>query len=284
MYFVFIDTILFSQFSYYSIKNRGKKAKSLTTESSALLSKPGGPGVASPNVVIGTPVHGTGASETTRLLSGASPLSTVTPPGMGTPSIPFSTVHSTVNSMYSTSASQPGVPAANATRLHSIFVFLALGLLTTASLALEPSSLAARVASPGGRVLLMHTSGKTINIIGTILAWSSAAFYLGSRTPQIVKNFRRRSTDGLSLAMFFFAVMGNLFYAVSIFLNTHGWHEYRNRLPYIIGSIGTLCFDFTIFTQFQIYKGNVPAEVTEIDPEVQPLPPAPANNTSVPAP
>lgn len=109
-----------------------------------------------------------------------------------------------------------------------------------------------------GRVLLFQQKNKYVNIIGTIIAWGSACFYLGSRVPQIYKNYKRGSTDGLALTMFMCAVMGNTFYAISIFLASYSWADYRVRLPYLIGSIGTLSFDFTIFSQFSYYKGKEP--------------------------
>jgi uncharacterized protein with PQ loop repeat len=49
------------------------------------------------------------------------------------------------------------------------------------------------------------------------MGWLSALLYVGSRIPQLVKNYKNRSTEGLSIGMFLCAVMGNIFYtAVSI--------------------------------------------------------------------
>ncbi|KAJ7784482.1 hypothetical protein B0H16DRAFT_299303 [Mycena metata] len=48
-----------------------------------------------------------------------------------------------------------------------------------------------------------------------ILGWSSALCYLGSRIPQIVKNLETHC-EGLSPALFFFAIVGNLSYSLSI--------------------------------------------------------------------
>ena len=181
------------------------------------------------------------------------------------------TVRSTVDSdaYNSVNVSNSGVV------VRSLWVFMACGLGALASLALSPygsssSSPAALSSAPvGGRILLAHTTRQSeiLNIVGTILAWTSAALYLSSRLPQILKNYKRGSTDGLSLIMFFCAVMGNSFYSVSLILNTFGWHEYRTRLPYLIGSIGTLQFDFTVATQFWYYKGKEPKiQPTTLEP------------------
>jgi hypothetical protein len=53
--------------------------------------------------------------------------------------------------------------------------------------------------------------------------------------------------------MFILAVMGNVTYSLGIFLYSTEEQFLIAKLPWLVGSIGTLCFDFTIFTQFIIY-------------------------------
>lgn len=124
-------------------------------------------------------------------------------------------------------------------------------------------------------------------IIGRISAWACTTLYLTSRLPQIWKNYTRKSVQGLSLALFVFAFLGNSFYVASILSNPILW-EYapggepieagvasflghlfghvdppyrspratafiRESLPYLLGSGGTLCFDVIIVTQGIIY-------------------------------
>lgn len=55
---------------------------------------------------------------------------------------------------------------------------------------------------------------RQMQVIPQIMGWTSAVLYVASRVPQIVKNYKERSTDGLSLAMFFCAVMGNVFFTL----------------------------------------------------------------------
>lgn len=108
-----------------------------------------------------------------------------------------------------------------------------------------------------GRMLL--SSGTTEDIkywIGTAVGWGSAAFYLGSRVPQIWKNFKRKSTEGLSPVMFTMAVMGNVTYATSIFLYSTEYNYLWERFPWLLGSLGTLTFDFTTLMQFVWYRKN----------------------------
>jgi len=54
------------------------------------------------------------------------------------------------------------------------------------------------------------------NIPGQIFGYICAALYLGSRVPQLLLNYRRKSTDGLSLLFFALAFLGNCFYVGSI--------------------------------------------------------------------
>jgi uncharacterized protein with PQ loop repeat len=55
---------------------------------------------------------------------------------------------------------------------------------------------------------------RQLQLVPQIMGWTSAVLYVASRVPQIVKNYREKSTDGLSLAMFFCAVMGNVFFTL----------------------------------------------------------------------
>jgi len=111
----------------------------------------------------------------------------------------------------------------------------------------------------------LHSTGRTLldngghhqdleYWIGYGIGWGSAACYLGSRLPQIYKNFTRKSTEGLSPVMFTMAVMGNITYALGIFLYSVEKDYIMQRIPWILGSVGTLCFDATTLTQFVLYR------------------------------
>lgn len=56
------------------------------------------------------------------------------------------------------------------------------------------------------------------DIVGYSIGCVSTVLYLGSRCPQIFKNFQRKSTEGLSLLLFLCAFLGNFTYSLSIFL------------------------------------------------------------------
>ncbi|KAK9916580.1 hypothetical protein WJX75_004456 [Coccomyxa subellipsoidea] len=90
--------------------------------------------------------------------------------------------------------------------------------------------------------------------VGQIIGWASTGFYLGSRVSQIVRNWRRRSVEGLSLAMFGCAIAANVTYGSSILLRTYTWKELRASSPWILGSLGTVSLDALIFCQAKHYR------------------------------
>lgn len=113
---------------------------------------------------------------------------------------------------------------------------------------------------------------------GQIFGYLCAALYLGSRIPQLLLNYRRKSTEGVSMLFFLFACVGNLTYVMSIFAYEPGcakleriyaasqcddgeWgREYLRYIlvntSWLIGSAGTLLLDLMIFVQFWIYRTN----------------------------
>ncbi|RDW71639.1 hypothetical protein BP6252_08202 [Coleophoma cylindrospora] len=86
-----------------------------------------------------------------------------------------------------------------------------------------------------------------------VLGYISALCYLGARIPQIVKNYKYKSTEGLSLLFFMLAMTGNLTYATSIFTHSIKKDYLYTNLPWLMGSLGTIMEDITIFIQFRIY-------------------------------
>ncbi|KAI9596836.1 PQ loop repeat-domain-containing protein [Syncephalis fuscata] len=89
--------------------------------------------------------------------------------------------------------------------------------------------------------------------IGIIISWTCTVLYLTSRIPQIYKNYKRQSAEGLSVFMFMFAAIGNFTYVASIFARSTSVENIKHALPFLIGSGGTLIFDMTIFMQFYYY-------------------------------
>ncbi|CZR56662.1 related to PQ loop repeat protein [Phialocephala subalpina] len=106
---------------------------------------------------------------------------------------------------------------------------------------------------------------------GQIFGYFCAVLYLGSRIPQLLLNYRRKSTEGVSMLFFLFACIGNLTYVLSIFAyeaycsGKHGkcapgeagaiYGRYiAVNASWLAGSLGTLFLDAAIFVQFFLYR------------------------------
>ncbi|KAI8171012.1 putative vacuolar amino acid transporter YPQ3 [Colletotrichum sp. SAR 10_65] len=117
------------------------------------------------------------------------------------------------------------------------------------------------------------------NTLGQIFGWLCAVLYLGSRLPQLLLNYRRKSTEGVSMLFFLFACLGNLTYVLSIFaFEPHCKNECSpseaNRiygrymlvnLSWLAGSLGTLFLDMGIFAQYFMYRTD--GELSDIEEE-----------------
>ncbi|KAI9022972.1 PQ loop repeat-domain-containing protein [Phycomyces nitens] len=96
-----------------------------------------------------------------------------------------------------------------------------------------------------------------LHLVPQLLGWASAVLYCGSRIPQIMQNFRNESVDGLSLTMFVFSVCGNLTYCLSIFCKSLDKTFLLTNFPWLLGSGGTLFFDFTVRAEIYLCKSLI---------------------------
>jgi solute carrier family 66 (lysosomal lysine-arginine transporter), member 1 len=80
-----------------------------------------------------------------------------------------------------------------------------------------------------------------------VLGYLSALLYLSARIPQIYHNYNLKSTEGLSLLFFMFSTLGNISFAASIMFAMTDMNYFLLNLPWLIGSAGTIFFDFTVF-------------------------------------
>ncbi|KAL8628032.1 hypothetical protein Q9189_006283 [Teloschistes chrysophthalmus] len=125
------------------------------------------------------------------------------------------------------------------------------------------------VSSPDGEKI-------RFDLWGQIFGYLCAALYTGSRLPQLLLNYRRQSTEGISMLFFIFACAGNVTFVMSIFAfepecvksgreysalqcQDGEWSaEYRKYIlvntSWVIGSAGALVLDLLIFVQFWIYS------------------------------
>ncbi|OAL37624.1 hydroxyacylglutathione hydrolase [Fonsecaea nubica] len=115
--------------------------------------------------------------------------------------------------------------------------------------------------------------GTPLEVAGTILSWCSTFLYLGSRLPQLYKNWQRQSTAGLSPLLFIAAFCGNFFYSASLITNPNAWNDYEpyghhgwvdadgnqrwawvaRAAPFFLGAAGVLMMDALMGAQFIMY-------------------------------
>ncbi|KAJ1526479.1 hypothetical protein HK096_011610, partial [Nowakowskiella sp. JEL0078] len=136
----------------------------------------------------------------------------------------------------------------NTTSLLTVTFFLSQYFLTSTTTTTTRSSTPSVVVSP------IPTITQTPMELGLMFAWLCTILYLTSRLPQIYKNFIRQTCDGLSVAMFVCAAMGNLTYTLSVLAKSLERDYLVRALPFLLGSGGTLILDLVIFFQFWLDK------------------------------
>lgn len=133
-----------------------------------------------------------------------------------------------------------------------------------------------------------HAPGTTAETVGRVFSWMSTLLYLGSRPPQLYKNYRRKSTSGLSPLLFTAAFCGNLFYSSSLLTNPNAWSDSppyggggwadshgNNRLewigrsiPFFLGAFGVLGQDGFMGVQFLMYGSSDEEAVVKVNDPV----------------
>ncbi|KAL2223314.1 PQ loop repeat-domain-containing protein [Thermoascus aurantiacus ATCC 26904] len=99
-----------------------------------------------------------------------------------------------------------------------------------------------------------HGGGTNKAAGAQVVGYFSAACYLSARLPQIYKNYCEKSCEGLSLLFFILSLIGNLTYGAGILFHSTERDYVLTNLPWLIGSLGTMAEDVTIFAQFRIYS------------------------------
>ncbi|KJZ72817.1 hypothetical protein HIM_07761 [Hirsutella minnesotensis 3608] len=107
------------------------------------------------------------------------------------------------------------------------------------------------------------------NVLGQFFGYLCAIAYIASRLPQLVLNWRRKTTEGLSMLFFLFACLGNVTYVLSIFAYSpkcagescepgEAGRVYARyilvNLSWLAGSFVTLLMDLTVFAQYFMYR------------------------------
>ncbi|KAG5978334.1 hypothetical protein E4U55_006234 [Claviceps digitariae] len=109
----------------------------------------------------------------------------------------------------------------------------------------------------------------TFSVWGQFFGYLCAVFYIASRVPQLILNYRRKTTEGLSMLFFIFACLGNVMYVLSIFAydprcehaecksgeagRIYGKYILVN-LSWLAGAFVTLLMDLVVFGQYFYYN------------------------------
>lgn len=141
-------------------------------------------------------------------------------------------------------------------------------------------------ASPISTMPTLETpdDGFTLQDLGGVLSWFSTLLYLSSRLPQLLLNFRRKSTSGLAISLFVAAFFGNLFYSLSLLLNPLGHYDYppygggglagkdgndhlewwARTLPFFLGASGVLGLDAAVGWQWLTWGERLPEDESDV--------------------
>jgi hypothetical protein len=163
---------------------------------------------------------------------------------------------------------EPAAPTNDASNVIGVSIPGGIGVALAAVI---PTTSAFSIASPSLLILQSMQSIAAISIpicnqtsiisdeakvIGYLLSWFSGLFYFTSRIPQVWKNYKNKTVEGLSFYLFFLTIIGNIGYGVSVSLRMPVLDErfYLATLPFLIGSLGVLLFDFFTLGQFYWYR------------------------------
>lgn len=91
---------------------------------------------------------------------------------------------------------------------------------------------------------------------GELLGWIATGIYISGRFPQLYMNYKRKSTKGLSMLMYIFCMLGNLFYFLSIITYSLEWDYIKINIPWIILVFVLLFLDSLVLIEYLIYKTN----------------------------
>lgn len=101
-------------------------------------------------------------------------------------------------------------------------------------------------------IILYVLIDKSYDEIGAALGWITMSFYLIGRVPQIWLNYKRKSTEGLSLLMYIFTMCGNGVYLGVITIDP----DYiQSNMPWIITGVTSILMDIFVIGQHYYYIG-----------------------------
>ncbi|KAK3068517.1 hypothetical protein LTR53_013856 [Teratosphaeriaceae sp. CCFEE 6253] len=244
IYFCFADAILIGQCLYYHTRNKRRSEKETAgangSEHTPLLDGAASPKAARQHSLTDVREDNLGLPGSRRRSSAASSgkarrrtaSSAASPPLAGIP--------------------EEAAAATNRTYLKNTISVLLILLVGAAGWAIAYRSGAWR-PTPTGRTSEDDGPDQDTPLGAELLGYASAVCYLGARLPQIAKNQRERSCDGLSLLFFMLSLLGNATYGAGILFHSVEKRYFMTNLPWLIGSLGTMAEDAVIFVQFSVF-------------------------------
>lgn len=170
------------------------------------------------------------------------------------------------------------VDGANVSGAKPTSVFAVLLLTSIGAVGLYADSATAAAGSVGsvGRSLLSEAAAAVVEecsataprpswviVLGCVLSWASGMLYFTSRIPQVIKNYRSKEVEGLSIAMFSLSIFANLAFGMQFIAETAirvsrgnpmDWAAFVSQdLPFVLGSAGTVIYDVIIVFQSVVY-------------------------------
>jgi uncharacterized protein with PQ loop repeat len=94
------------------------------------------------------------------------------------------------------------------------------------------------------------------DVMADIFGWSALSLFVFSRIPQIVLNYKRKTTHGLSINSFVLINVSNYVALASILVDIHSYEDIFDNIQWIISPFITTILDLIIVYQSKIYSQN----------------------------
>ena len=89
---------------------------------------------------------------------------------------------------------------------------------------------------------------------GTTVGWISSVLYIIGRFPQLYLNYTRKTTEGLSILMYVFTILGNICYLLATLTFSIETEYVLTNMPWIVMIVVTVTMDVVVIFQSYYYK------------------------------